>query len=198
MSTSVFNVSAIGFKNLNEISSLNNIKDDIKNNRITLKSNTNTESYELILPNNAPHLNKNYLISDNNGNLTWSAPISSEVLPTEPSGPPLIYSSNNEYLFSSQISKMSSIKGKNNSSIIFNENDDTIIINSNNSFLYMFSNVISLGFNNNSSIDINQDYIIIKKPLIIGNYKLEVINDELIITKFDNNLQKYIPGVIVI
>ena len=93
---------------------------------------------------------------------------------------------------------MSSIKGKNNSSIIFNENDDTIIINSNNSFLYMFSNVISLGFNNNSSIDINQDYIIIKKPLIIGNYKLEVINDELIITKFDNNLQKYIPGVIVI
>ena len=108
MSTSVFNVSVIGFKNLNELS-LTNIKDDIKNNRITLKSNTNTESYELTLPNNAPNLNKNYLISDHNGNLIWSTPLTTEVLPTEPSGPPLIYS-NNEYIFSAQISKMSSIK----------------------------------------------------------------------------------------
>jgi hypothetical protein len=196
MATSVFNVSAIGFKNLNELS-LTNIKDDIKNNRIVLKSNCNTESYDLILPNNAPNLNKNYLVSDDNGNLTWSAPLSTEVLPTEPSGPPLIFN-NDEYIFSPIISKMVSIKGKNNSSINFNENDDTITINSNNSFLYLFSNIISLGFNGNPSIDITEDYIIIKKPLIIGNYKLEVINDELLITKFDNTTQKYIPGVVVI
>jgi hypothetical protein len=194
--TSVFNVSILGFKDLTSLS-VNNLKDDIKNNRVTIKSNSNTESYDLTLPNNAPSLTKNYLIANSNGELTWSAPITTEVLPTEPSGPPLIYH-NQEYIFSPHISKMVSIKGKNDSAIIFNENDDTITFSSNSSFCNLFTDTISFGFNNVSAIDITEDNIIIKKPLIIGNYKLEIINDELLITKFDINTQQYVPGILVV
>jgi len=196
--SSVFNINAIGFKKLHNLS-LNNIKDEIKNNRIVISINENTESYDLILPNNAPTLNKNYLVVDNNGFLSWDTPVTSEVLPTSPSGPPLIYY-NNEYIFSPNISNMHSITNSKTSSIIFNENDDTVSINSNNTFFNLFSNIITLGFLNETTpaIEIMMDKIVINKPLVIGNYKIEIINDELIITKFDNNLNKYVPGVVII
>lgn len=196
--SSVFNINSIGFKNLNDLS-LNNIKDNIKNNRVLITINDNTDSYKLILPNNAPSFSKNFLVADNNGTLSWDIPIATEILPNNPSGPPLIYH-NGEYIFSPSIYNMQSITSSKTSSILFNETEDTISMNSNNTFFNLFSNIITFGFANDTSpaIEIMADKIIINKPLIIGNYKLEIINDELIITKFDNNSGKYIPGVVII
>lgn len=197
--SSVFNVSSLGIKNFSNLSSASSssIKDDIKNNRVLITSNPDTLSYQLILPTENPKRNVSYLVSDDTGQLSWGFPTAGDTLPSTPEGPPLIYK-NGEYKFSKEISKMTKITGDNISAINFNNEDDSITINTNNSFFNLFSNIITLGFNGMSSIDIMSDKIIINKPLIIGNYKLEVINDELIITKYDSVSGNYIPGVVII
>ena len=197
--SSIFNVQTLGIKNFDNLIS-ENIKDSIKNNRVLLTSGINTESYKLILPNSSPKLNTNYLVSDENGELTWTSPtIANDILPTTPEGPPLIYD-NGEYKLSPNIRNMSSISSTEaaNASISFDNNK--LSLKKNNTFINLNSSCISLGINQNnvSSIDIMDDKIIINKPLILGRYKLDVIDDELVITKFDPNTGKYIPGTVII
>lgn len=195
--SSIFNIHTLGIKNFDNLLS-ENIKDSIKNNRILLTSDVNTESYKLTLPNSSPKLNINYLVSNENGELTWYRPIiANDVLPNTPEGPPLIYE-DGEYKLSPIIKNMTSIQNDTNSSINFNNNQ--ISIKKNNTFLNIKSDRISFNINSqeNSSIEILDDKIIINKPLILGQYKLEVINDELIITKFNPNTGKYIPGTIIL
>ena len=89
-----------------------------------------------------------------------------------------------------------------NTSISFNTNK--LALKKNNTFVNLNTNSISLGVNstnensNSSSLEIMEDKIIINKPLILGRYKLEVIDDELIILKYDPNTGKYIPGTVII
>lgn len=196
--SSIFNVHTLGIKNFDNLIS-ENIKDSVKNNRVLLTTDINSESYKLILPNTSPKLNINYLVSDENGELTWTSPtIANDILPIAPEGPPLIFD-NGEYKFSPNIKNMISIQGSDTQSSI-NFNNNQISIKKNNTFLNINSNKISFNVNNNnnSSMEILDDKIIINKPLILGRYKLEVIDDELIITKYDPNTDKYIPGTIIL
>ena len=197
--SSIFNIHTLGIKNFDNLIS-ENIKDSIKNNRVLLTSDINTESYKLILPNASPKLNTNYLVSDENGELTWASPtIANEILPTTPEGPPLIYD-NGEYKLSPNIRNMSSISSTEDANASISFDNNKLSLKKNNTFINLNPSCISLGINQNnvSSIDIMDDKIIINKPLILGRYKLEAIDDELVITKFDINTGKYIPGTVII
>jgi hypothetical protein len=197
--TSVFNVHTLGIKNFDNLIT-DNIKDSVKNNRILLTTDINTESYKLILPTFSPKFSSNYLVANDNGELNWIAPtIANDILPTSPEGPPLIYE-NGEYIFSPNIKNMISITGNNYSDSSINFHNNQLSLKKNNTFINLNPNSISLGVNQNntSSIDIMDDKIIINKPLILGRYKLEVIDDELVINKYDPNTDKYIPGTVII
>jgi hypothetical protein len=200
---SIFNISALGIGDLTSLST-NNLINDIQSNRVVITVSGTDTPYTITLPYHKPTYNFNILAADEGGFCTWID--SSNVIPLSDGleGNPLIFQ-NGAYKFSDTIYNMKQIKQDsttNSSSFLFNP-DNSIYINTNKSnpfysFVSFLTNSISFGFNGTSAVNITKDSITVPSKLIIGSYKLEVINDELTITKWDSTTNSYVSGTLIV